>query len=132
MFACHKFIVGSVGPEAHSLVNSAQQGTLSVKCDNPSVFEALLHYMYGNGIELLSPSSRRHNPHSSSHVGGPLASGSSSALSESSAASVDPDTTPDTSFNISHDENDLTDLYDQFASSEGYTDLQLTELQVHT
>ena len=133
---------------------------MSIKCDNSSVFEAFLHYIYGSHIRLLPPasvtphSSQLHpppssqlHPHHSSQVepplpsqllpsqNGPLGSASSSGLSgpTSSTTSLDGESTtctPDTSF-ASMDDNDLTAVYDQFASSNGvdqFEDIEVTSI----
>lgn len=146
VFTAHRFILGSASPELSALLKSSpldrspntpqqqqqQQNspfsqTVSINCDNPSVFEAFLHYIYGSHIRLLPPasvtahSSQLHAPPPSQlhpSQNGPLCSGSSSGLSgpTSSTTSLDGESTPDTSF-ASVDENDLTAVYDQFSTS---------------
>lgn len=102
---------------------------------NSSVFKAFLHYLYGSHICLLPPlpiTTHSSQPHTSSSSqprlsqslqvppsqNGQLHSEPKSELDglTSSTTSLDDESTPDTSF-TSLDENDLTTVYDQFASS---------------
>jgi hypothetical protein len=83
--------------------------TVELNCKNPLVAEAFLHYIYGAHIKLVPPTVS----HTSNHTSIPTGLGNG-LLGTGSASSLDPETTPDTSFNASVDENDLTGIYDQF------------------
>ena len=112
-FPTHKFILASASQQLSSLLpNSVQDeelndsiDTVELNCKNPLVAEAFLHYVYGAHIKLVPPTIS----HASNQTG--LGNGFPGT---GSASSLDPETTPDTSFNASVDENDLTGIYDQF------------------
>ena len=115
-FPTHKFILASASPQfsAHmpAMSSSVQDSqlndsvdTIEMNCNSPLVAEAFLHYVYGAHIKLIPPNVS----HTSGHTG--LGNG---LPGTGSASSLDPETTPDTSFNASVDENDLTGIYDQF------------------
>ena len=87
-------------------VESYTDSRLVLKIDNPTMFEVFLHYMYGSHICIKHPPD-------------------STLPSEST---LDPDSTPDTSF-ASVDDNDLTALYDQYAA-EGSHDELMDDYQV--
>lgn len=64
------------------------------------MFDAFLHYVYGNHLRLIPPSYLHHQP--------------STAGSESTSTTIDGvESTPDTSL-ASIDENDLTEEYDKY------------------
>ena len=118
-FPTHKFILASASQQLSSLLpNSVQDdeelndsvNTVELNCKNPLVAEAFLYYVYGAHIKLVPPTvSHASNNHTSTQTG--LGNGFPGT---GSASSLDPETTPDTSFNASVDENDLTGIYDQF------------------
>lgn len=91
-------------------------GGLALKCDNPSVFEACLYYIYGSHIRILRPPT----------VNGPHGDLGNGAPGTSSVASLESEVTPDTSF-ASVDENDLTAEYDRFAVSDPLHDFDKLE-----
>lgn len=97
--------------------------TVELNCKNPLVAEAFLHYIYGAHIKLVPPTVS----HTSSHT--PSQTGLGNGLpGTGSASSLDPETTPDTSFNVSVDENDLTGIYDQFFArsySDEFADIEV-------
>ena len=83
---------------------------VEMNCNNPLVLEAFLHYVYGAHVKLVPPTPSHTNNHTSTCQTG-LGNG---LPGTGSTSSLDPETTPDTSFNVSVDENDLTGVYDQF------------------
>lgn len=94
----HHYILASVSDKARDLVSCVK---LSLKSESQSVLRAFIHYLYGSHIQLLPPPSQ----HTQAHTPTP-----SQLASE--------ENTPNTSLNISVDENDLTELYDQFGQPE--------------
>lgn len=97
--------------------------TVELTCNNPLVAEAFLHYVYGAHIKLVPPIVSHTHNHSSGQTG--LGNG---LPGTGSASSLDPETTPDTSFNASVDENDLTGIYDQFFArsySDEFADIEV-------
>ena len=120
LYSAHKFILASRSPvfasifhpessNSHGIPNCVESYTnsrLVLKVDNMKIFSVFLHYMYGSHICIKYPSDN-----------------SKSALpSETIPVSVDPESTPDTSF-ASFDENDLTALYDQYAAEGSHSKL---------
>lgn len=101
LFNAHNFILHSQIRDFTSqlLPSESPPGPtfkLRKKCDNPDVFEAFLHYVYGSCIRLVPPS----EPHL--------------AVDKGTDGLVDGvESTPDTSL-VSVDENDLTEEYDMF------------------
>ncbi len=92
----------------HHSAGPSQPPTFTIKLgkkfENPEVFDAFLHYIYGSHIRLIPPPSYLLGPYSDHPVVGSKGSG------------IVPDgieSTPDTSF-ASLDENDLTEEYDKF------------------
>lgn len=116
-FPTHKFILASASQQFVALLPNSMQDdglndsvdTVELNCKNPLVAEAFLHYVYGAHIKLVPPVVSHASNHTPSQTG--LGNG---LPGTSSASSLDPETTPDTSFNASVDENDLTGIYDQF------------------
>ena len=97
--------------------------TVELTCNNLLVVEAFLHYVYGAHIKLVPPIVSHAHNHNSSQTG--LGNG---LPGTGSASSLDPETTPDTSFNASVDENDLTGIYDQFFArsySDEFADIEV-------
>lgn len=112
LFSAHKFILNSQTCDFSSqLVVSDSPSCppeltfkLRKKCDNPDVFDAFLHYVYGSSIRLVP-------------LAKPHFLGNSGASTESTNSLLDGiDSTPDTSL-VSLDEDDLTEEYDKFGVS---------------
>ena len=96
---------------------------IELNCKNLLVAEAFLHYVYGAHIKLIPPTLSHTSNHTPSQTG--LGNG---LPGTGSASSLDPETTPDTSFNASVDENDLTGVYDQFFArsySDEFADIEV-------
>ena len=114
VFPAHKFILASASQKLFNVLQSPtppainggslplQLPQLPLKCDNPSIFDAFLYYIYGSHIRIVRPSVNGFTDHTSAHQG--LGNG---APGTSSAGSLEEESTPDTSF-ASVDENDLT------------------------
>ena len=113
LFPTHKFILASASPQFLAQLLTASTCTqdnefndsivtMKLNCNNPSVVEAFLHYVYGAHLKVVPPTVN-HTP-GQSGLGNGLPG-------TSSTSSLDPETTPDTSFNASVDENDLTGVY---------------------
>lgn len=113
MFSAHKFVLASASPVFASLfqengkprdtpesVTIHSNSKLEVR-SRKSVFETFLYYLYGSHIRITPPSSAS-PPHSTTQ---PNTAGTGLSL----------ESTPDTSF-ASVDDNDLTALYDQYAT----------------
>lgn len=79
---------------------------LRKKCDNPDVFDAFLHYVYGSHIRLLPP------PNAHSNLLSPQSDHSTTSGTGTNLLDGI-ESTPDTSF-TSLDENDLTEEYDKY------------------
>lgn len=110
LFTAHKFILNSQTCDfASKLLPSDSLSPeltfkLRKKCDNPDVFDAFLHYVYGSSIRLV--------PLAKSHL-----LDNSGAGTEGINSLLDGiESTPDTSI-VSLDENDLTEEYDKFGVS---------------
>lgn len=101
MFGAHNFILHSQTRDFTSQLLSSdslhdQTFKLRKKCDNPDVFDAFLHYVYGSCIRLVPPAS----PHLIDNEG-------------TDNHLVGMESTPNTSL-VSVDEDDLTEEYDMF------------------
>lgn len=99
--------------------------TIELNCTNSAVAEAFLHYIYGAHLKVIPPTAGHAHGHTPSQVVSGLGNG---LPGTSSSSSMDLETTPDTSFNASVDENDLTGIYDQFFAR-SYSD-QFADLEV--
>ena len=114
-FDVHKYILASQARDFMSQLvpcDSPVPSTfrLRKKCDNPDVFEAFLHYVYGCSLRLVPPPSSAH-----AHPPSPLA--------------TTVENTPDTSF-TSVDENDLTEEYDNYYNSSDQPQEEWIEIEV--
>lgn len=117
-FPAHKFILASASPQFLSHISTAipnnhldddSVDTIELNCTNSVVVEAFLHYVYGAHLKVIPPAADH------SHTPSQLGSGLGNGLpGTGSSSSMDLENTPDTSFNASVDENDLTGIYDQF------------------
>ena len=92
----HRFILSLLS--SHPLPSP----TLTLPSSPPHILHALLHYLYGGEVRLV-PIPDKSDSHISSHLATPPTVGPHVEL------------TPDTSF-TSVDENDLTEMYDQFSN----------------
>lgn len=127
-FTAHKFILGS---QAHDFITqlvpcddlSPSTFKLQKKCDNPDVFDAFLHYIYGNHVRLVPPS----NTHS--HPVSPCPSHTRTNIIGNDPLWDGMESTPDTSF-TSVDENDLTEEYDKYCSNANELQEEWTEIEV--
>ena len=108
-FSAHKFILSSQTRDfASQLVPSSSSASpdgtptfkLCKKCEDPDVFDAFLHYVYGSSLRLLPP------PQTTAAAGGSTTTTTLDLLDGM-------ESTPDTSF-VSLDENDLTEEYDKY------------------
>lgn len=108
-FSAHRFILSSQTRDfASQLVPSPSSASLDgtptfklrKKCEDPDVFNAFLHYIYGSSIRLLPPPRE-------------TAGGSTTSTSTTLELLEGVESTPDTSF-VSLDENDLTEEYDKY------------------
>lgn len=135
-FPAHKFILSSASPQFLAnlsttspdiaLDNDSPVDTIELNCSNTSVVEAFLHYVYGAHLKVI--------PHLSvSHAGSGQSVLGNGYPGTSSGSSLEPETTPDTSFNASVDENDLTGIYDQFFArsySDEFANLEASTVRV--
>ena len=134
-FPTHKFILASASPQFLANVSSAPDiqlndesvDAIELNCNNPSIVEAFLHYVYGAHLKVIPPTcSLSHTLSGQPSSQGGLGNGFPGT---SSGSSIEAETTPDTSFNASVDENDLTGIYDQFFAR-SYSD-EFADLEVH-
>ena len=98
--------------------------TIELNCSNSSVIEGFLHYVYGAHLKVIPPNTGHTHGHTPNVFG--LGNGFPGT---SSGSSLEPETTSDTSFNASVDENDLTGVYDQFFArsySDEFADLEVS------
>ena len=138
-FTAHKFFLGSQTrnfpsqllpsestqphSSSHSCVPSSYK--LNGLCDNPAVFDACLHYIYGSHIRLLPLYSQKVD---SNEADVPVNDGNRNG--DVKTTPMDRlEVTPDTSF-ASLDDNDLTEEYDKYASNDLLDESESGNLEV--